>query len=658
MKLLASGLLTLFLSTVAYGQEPLSDVPLGDVLNMEVGVASIKQRRLNEAPAIVSVVSREEIERSGARDLVDLLRTIPGFDFGTDIWNTLTISFRGFTGPGGRILISVDGLVMPDLLYGSFDVSNRLPINLIERVEIIRGPGSAIYGNFAEVTVINLVSKIGAESNKSQSTFTSGYYSDSSARQNLELQYARPGDNSYVGISLSGGLFNRSDRTYVDPIGDTWNMLNDSTLRTANLNLNLRYGDLTGKFMLDNSRVGYRDGYGFVEPKKRHAEYRTYLGNISYAYTPVSRLSIIPQFEFKLSEPYRSVDVPLNHPTYYDATSQHFGYGLKATYDLNDWVSLLIGGTYEKEYASYGGNEPERNYHFPDNKSSMDLERYSLFGETVIGTPYVDVTAGLRFEDTRSYNSSLVPRIGLTKTFGDTHVKLIYNRAYRAPTIKQLSGGFKSGQTLDTETADVYEVELGHRLDESNVITANYYEMRMKRVITYRYDSDRQVDTYVNSGSQGSRGVDVEFRHNSGTTHATLRYSYIQASNPKNSIWSVPGASTSFLGIPTHKVSLSAGYKFSNNLSINTTGVFTSERYAYASIDPVTGASVVRRYKPEYYQDLYLLYKNAIWKGFDVGVGIYDLFNSRHRYLPTYDSGHAPLPAGSREFLFKLSYVL
>ena len=659
MKLVAAIFFTLILTSVVYGEERIPDVPLQDILNSEVTVASLKPRRLNETPAIVSVVSREEIEMSGARDLVDVLRAIPGFEFGVDIWNNLNISFRGSTGIGGRLLVLVDGLVIPDLLYGDFDLSNRFPIDLIERVEIIRGPGSAIYGNFAELAVVNVVTKIGAESNKSQATYTSGYYSESSARQNLELQYARPGNNSYVGISLFGGLFNRSDRTYIAPNGAPWNMQNDSGLRTDNINVNLRYGDLSGKLMFDTSRVGYRDGFVDVMVlPKWHAEYRSYFGDVSYAYHPISKLVITPQFEFKMSQPYWSVQLPLNDPNYYDATALHYGYGLKATYDINDWVSVLVGGKYESEHAYYGGNEPERYYHFPGNSSSMSLDRYSVFGEGVIGTPYVDITAGLRYEETSSYNSSVVPRIGLTKSFGDTHIKLIYNRAYRAPTIEQISGGVVSGKPLYTETGDVYEVEVGQRLNDSQIVAVNFYEMRMQRVINYQYDTVRQINTYINSGSEGSMGVDAEYKYNDGKAHATLRYSFLYADNPDNSIWTVPGNSNLFVGIPAHKVSIDAGYKITKNLSINTTGIYTSEAYAYTSVDPTTGSSVLSRFKPEFYQNLYLLNKNVIWQGFDVGVGIYDLFGSHHSYLATYDNGHAPLPAGSREYLVKLSYSL
>lgn len=629
-----------------------------DVLDMEVTSTSIRPRLQSEVPAIISVITKDDIEMSGARDLVDLLRAQPGFEFGVDIWNNLSLSFRGLNASEGRILVSVDGLPLPDLLYGFIDLSNRLPINLIERVEIVRGPGSVTYGNFAELAVINVITKVGAETNKQQATFTSGYYAGSSARQNIELQYARPGENSYLGLTLFGGLHNRSDRTYVDPFGTTWNMQNDAEIRNGNLNLNLRYGQLSGRFMLDNSRVGYRDGYGEVTDRKRHAEYRTYLGDISYTYKPTTSLTVVPNFAYQVSQPYRSTDVPVTDTTYYDPTARNLTAGLKATWDVNDWLAIIGGGQYNNTSASYGGDEPTRQYLFPGGKASKGFERYSIFTEAVVATKYADITAGLRYEGTDgTYNSALVPRIGLSRSFGDTHLKVVYNRAYRAPTLEQISGGIKAGTPLKTETADVYELEIGHRLDDNNSLQASYYAIHGRNVISYRYDDEQSIDTYINSGKQGSRGVEAEYRYRSNAAHLALRYSFILADNPRDSLWSVPGRQRMFIGIPSHKATVGAGYKITSSLSINSTGIFTSERYGYASIDPDSEQSILKRFSPELYQDIYFLYKDAFTEGLDVGVGVYDLYGTHHSYLATYDSGHAPLPAGSREYLFKVSYT-
>ncbi|MBT1073580.1 TonB-dependent receptor plug domain-containing protein [Pelotalea chapellei] len=629
-----------------------------NVLDMEVTSTSIRPRLQSEVPAIISVITRDDIEMSGARDLVDLLRAQPGFEFGVDIWNNLIISFRGITVSGGRILVAVDGLPLPDLLYGSIDLSNRIPINLVERVEIIRGPGSVTYGNFAELAVVNIITKIGAETNKRQATFTSGFYAGSSARQNVELQYARPGENSYLGLTLFGGLHNRSDRTYVDPAGTTWNMQNDAEIRNGNLNLNLRYGQLSGRFMLDNSRVGYRDGYGLVTDRKRHAEYRTYLGDISYTYKPTNSITVIPNFAYQVSQPYRSTDVPVTDPTYYDPTARNLTAGLRAAWDVNDWLALSGGGQYNNTYAAYGGSDPSRQYLFPGGKASKGFERYSIFTEAVVATKYADVTAGLRYEGTDgTYNSALVPRVGLSRSFGDTHVKVVYNRAYRAPTLEQISGGIKAGTPLKTETADVYELELGHRLDDHNSLQASCYAIHGRNVISYRYDDVQLVDTYINSGRQGSRGLEAEYHYHSNTAQLALRYSFVLADNLHDSVWSVPGRQSMFIGIPSHKATVTAGYKITSSLSVNTTAIFTSERYGYASVDPNTQQSILKRFSPELYQDIYFLYKDALTKGLDLGVGVYDLYGTHHSYLTTYNSGHAPLPAGSREYLFKVSYT-
>src|SRR5690606_40293057 len=131
---------------------------LQKMLNKNVSVAS-QNLSSRETPGIISVVTAEEIENSGARDMVDVLHLVPGFDIAQDLQFVMGLSLRGNWANEGKVLVLMDGQPFNDLLYQSVAVGNRFPVDAIERIEIIRGPGSARYGGSAEYGVINIITK-------------------------------------------------------------------------------------------------------------------------------------------------------------------------------------------------------------------------------------------------------------------------------------------------------------------------------------------------------------------------------------------------------------------------------------------------------------------------------------------------------------------
>lgn len=631
---------------------------LDDLLNMEITVASAKPALPSEAPAVVSVITREEMELSGYRDLIDVLRMVPGFEFGVDIWNVVGAGFRGLWGQDGKVKLTVDGMGFNELMYGNVPFGNHFPVELIERIEIIRGPGSAMYGNFAELAVINVVTRIGAEVPGVEASSTTGLFDRGFARQNLTAKYGKNvGENGYFGISLFGGVAQRSDRTYTDQSGSRWDMHRDSDLQTGSVGLKYRTGNLDARFIYDNYLATHRDGYGTVLPDDFHVRFVSALGQVSYQAQITDNLRLTPLFEAKIQQPWRNTGVPVSDVTYYDPTVQKYGLKLRADWDLSNWASTLFGAEYEWEYARYGGNEPSRKYLFPNGEQSIDFSHYALFNEWLLKTSLVNVTAGVRLEKHSDYSPSVVPRLSLSRSFGDTTIKAIYNRAFRVPTIEQTSAGLKTGNKLETETADVMELEASHRFDSRNHVTVNLFDIRMNHPIVYHYDEVNNLDTYQNQGRIGTQGVEAEYRFQDAWGHLALRYSYYRATDTGADLFRVPGHDNVFLAFPAHKVTLDAGYKVTQNLHLNTTLVFVGDRYGFDRVNPDTGEPQVSRHNPEVVANLYLLYRNAFWKGVDVGVGVFDLFGANHEFIQPYNGGHAPLPGPGREYVLRISYT-
>src|SRR5690348_2552756 len=152
-------------STVPPG---LMDLSLEELTTLKVTLvygASKHEQTEAEAPSSVSIVTADEIKKSGYRTLADILNSVRGVYITYDRSYSY-LGLRGFSRPGdygGRILILVDGHRVNDVLYDSaFNGTDFiLDVDLIERVEIIRGPGSSLYGNNAFLAVVNVITRRG-----------------------------------------------------------------------------------------------------------------------------------------------------------------------------------------------------------------------------------------------------------------------------------------------------------------------------------------------------------------------------------------------------------------------------------------------------------------------------------------------------------------
>jgi iron complex outermembrane recepter protein len=139
----------------------LVDLQIEDLMNVDVTSASKKEQKLAKVPAAIFVITKDDIYRSGATNLPDLLRMVPGMDVAQINPSTWAISARGFNGQYSKtLLVLIDGRsVYTPGFSGVFWDAQDVPLDLIERIEIIRGPGAAIWGANAVNGVINIITK-------------------------------------------------------------------------------------------------------------------------------------------------------------------------------------------------------------------------------------------------------------------------------------------------------------------------------------------------------------------------------------------------------------------------------------------------------------------------------------------------------------------
>ncbi len=160
------GLFVLLLSMGSSAQQSdLTQLSLDDLMNVKVTSVSKKEQKLSRTASAIFVISSEDIRRSGATNIPDLLRMVPGLDVAQIGANAWAISARGLNGRfSNKLLVVVDGRnVYTPTFGGVFWDTLDLPLEDIERIEVIRGPGGTIWGANAVNGVINIITKKAAE---------------------------------------------------------------------------------------------------------------------------------------------------------------------------------------------------------------------------------------------------------------------------------------------------------------------------------------------------------------------------------------------------------------------------------------------------------------------------------------------------------------
>lgn len=192
--------------------ERLLNMSIDDLLNQDVTSVSKKSEKLSKSPAAVSVLTQDDIERSGARSIPEALRLVPGLDVAQVDSQQWAVSARGFNDVfADKLLVLQDGRSLYTPLFSGvfWDVQNPL-MEDIERIEVIRGPGAALWGANAMNGVISVITKSAAETQGFLATAGGGTY---------EQDFAA----ARYGAKLADDVYLRFDGQYFDR-GDTGNL--------------------------------------------------------------------------------------------------------------------------------------------------------------------------------------------------------------------------------------------------------------------------------------------------------------------------------------------------------------------------------------------------------------------------------------------------
>ncbi len=325
---------------------------MDDLLKQATEVSSLKPLTTRESPNVMTLITADEIADTGARDLMDVLRLVPAFEFGVDVSGVVDVTTRGQWSHEGKLLFLLDGQPMNEIAYGTMALGNHFPVEQIKRIEIIRGPGSAVYGGFAELGVINIITKNGQDLNGVQVT---GLYSEMSktyTHRNLQLSAGKAVEDLDVAAHVLWGQGNRSDGTFTSLYGGSYDMTTAAQLNPYLVNIGLKYKGLELRSILDEYHTTERDWWGANLPEPVRADFNTRLLDAKYDWK-LGSLTLTPRINLKEQEPYQRNGVGTKEvePEGYGAPGDHQfeiwmrrqTESLTASYDFTERDNVLAG---------------------------------------------------------------------------------------------------------------------------------------------------------------------------------------------------------------------------------------------------------------------------------------------------------------------------
>jgi outer membrane receptor for ferrienterochelin and colicin len=625
------------------------EMSLEQLMNVEISVASRKALTPRESPGIVTLISEDEIKNSGAQDLMDVLKLVPGFDFAVDVEGAVSLGIRGNWAHEGKMLLLIDGQEMNESLYSSLQFGNHYPIEQIKKIEIIRGPGSAMYGGNAEYAVINIITKNDKDFTGISAVTSVGEMKKTFGRRNLSVSAGQHFGDVAVNIGALMGEGNRSDQDYTDYFGEHVNIGGKQKLNPSFLEAAISYKEFSFRGIADIYHTTMVDGYNHLLSRSYNNDFTSYYFEAKYKLPLGNKISLVPRFNFKQQTPWNYTGTSTDGEfEQYNRTSYQPRYNLTCYYDLNEHLNFNAGGEYFIDRAE----ENTQGETFNTGERSVSYNNTSFFAQGLWSNPIANVTIGARLSDNSQYQSSFVPRIGITKVINRLHAKLLFSKAYRAPGIENIDRSIN----IKPENTTVSEFETGYQFGDIAFFSANFYDITTHDPIVYYYDNG---DGYKNYGTSGTRGLELDFRLKGKLGYAGINYSFYTTRGKKAiSDYSVSENSAALLAFPAHKINLSGSLKVTQHFSLSGSLSWNCERYDFISLDTITNQNITQKYNPQLFAGIYFNFPNILMKGFSAGFGCNNLLDEREIYIQPYNSNHAPLPGPSREIRVRISYEM
>jgi outer membrane receptor for ferrienterochelin and colicins len=599
----------------------LTDLPIEALMNLDVPTvygASKFEQKTTEAPSSISIVSAEEIQRYGYRTLADVLRSLQGFHVSYDrnyaFLGTRGVNLGDFN---SRTLLLVDGhRVNNNLTDGAFiDTAFILDIDLVDRVEVIRGPGSTLYGNNAFFDVVNVVTRSGKKIDGIEFSSEYGGFDSYKGRVTFGKMFTNGLEmlisGSYYDSGGADRLFYKEYNTSAQNNGIARNLDFDNY---GSGFASFAYGGFTLEGAYINREKGNPTAQFFTtfnDPRLRTVDERGY-GSLKFVHDFPDILDLTAQVYYDQNT--FEIGYPVGDPgstTLFkeEQEGQWWGSELQVSRHLWDRHIITAGVEYRDDFLQEQKVfDPASGRVFSDHRRERQSYGFYAEGDFAVRTN-LHFNGGIRYDRYGDFDPKVNPRLALIYNPAEqSTLKAVYATAFRTPNFLELSDPRFQDISPEEITAYelIYEQGIGRHLRTS---LAGFYN-QMDNLIVLQNGSYTNLDA-------DSKGVELALEA-SWTNGLRGRASYTYQKTSGNLPDSPENLFKFNLSAPLYRDKIFAGLEYQ----------FTGDRHTLFTT--TTGTTLAGTDAQGFGVLNFTLFSQNLVKNLDISASIYNLLDETY----------------------------
>lgn len=678
-------------TNAAASDDSLWDVPLEELGQIRVvSIASGTETPLDKAAAITSVINADDIDAMGATDLDQVLESVPGLHVNhSDQAFSPKYVFRGITSSNNaQALLLINGIPATTMMYGNRGTAwGGMPVKAIQRIEVIRGPGSALYGADAYSGVINITTKdpndiVGQTiGGRAGSLDTYGGWLETGH------QFGDIGVSFVLEYQTTNGWDDTIEEDAQTSFDETFGT--DASLAPGPVNTGV--DQLDARFEVGGDqwtfRAGVQDrsdlgtGPGVAQALDPEGQYSSRRVNADYSYR-WSDLADDLDVEMRLSyfnitqEPENDIvlyppgafggDFPdglIGSPGYKENQAR---FDLSAVYRaiqnhrIHTGVGTLWADLYKvterknfnPDFTPKGAvvdvsDDPSEVWMPEEDRTNY----YAFVQDEWKFAQNWQLVSGVRFDDYSDFGSTINPRAALIWATTDTiTTKFLYGRAFRAPSLNELyvsnNPVFLGNSELDAETIDTFEIGVSHQVNPLLTYGVNLFYYEIDDLINAVPVSGLIATEYQNAGERTGKGGEVELMYQANDNLSLeANYAY-QTAKDENSGMSVGEA-------PNHQVYMRADWTLASRFMVSSQVNWVG--------DQKRAEDDQRELVSDYTTVDVTLKTLGLWQGLDATLSVKNLFDEDVRDPSPFADPVPPVPNDfpmpGRRFVAELYYT-
>ncbi|NPA58941.1 MAG: TonB-dependent receptor [Epsilonproteobacteria bacterium] len=464
-------------------------------------IATKTKLNIDETPSFVTILHSKKLKKFGVKNVFEALAFVPGVQLQKESSGVSTIVFRGVT-QKGEVKLMVDGVTINNSYRGSIYYYLDFPIELVKRIEVIRGSGSILYGSNAISGVINIITNISQEDIQNSIFVSKGSYDGSKIGTYLSTELN--------GFKLALDAYSQKNNKTIYVSANPANQGGDSDrhLDDYSFGVNITNKKLSLLTRIKKSDIG--NAYGIIGMLDKDRD--KFQNKNTSIYTQLSYNTNINQnnqINFMATYNRYIQEVDTIHPR---------NFAINTLYKENSYLAeinlisksikdneLLIGLKYEYAKTLQSQWQAGSTQITPISKPDLSRKTLSIYlNNTYSLTQNFNLSTGLRYDNYDDFGNTFNPNIGLVyKLNPEISFKALYSHSFRAPSWVELT----SNPILKAEKSNSIEVGAIYKPNQQHTIRFNVYSTRINDMITKSITTQR----YIQSSKNSFLGAEVEY---------------------------------------------------------------------------------------------------------------------------------------------------